>query len=472
MCIPATIPSGWQQTCLKKSGRVAPDCAECSLFCSPNGKTFKTLDEVHSYNCKLEREKLEKEEFLGKNIYSFHQTGNSYQFVQTSSQAKNRQQSFNNNRSDETVSCLQCKLQFSSPQERLAHMNLHSKSFQNVSSVNEHLKRAQTGPPGPPIQRKVASSLDLRLQNFGLNSNTTSKNTFNEVFQRKEKTVNLEEDISGLSVNVKSTFNNSRSLSSEEARAELRRRYIDACESVEKEKNVKKENVEKEKKQRSGPPGPSLVSPVEVRNIPNTVPVTQPFSIPGPVLQRKVTPKIPISGMEMLRAMEEQEAKKKKVRQSQLRSAQQQSLSPVQPIQTKTSFMISKTLNSPLRKVKNGKIAKNKDLKVPRAGVQIAKNSLTKFKISVNQICRFFNMVDYPLPITDRMRNMFQDFSKFERFYAPLLASVNPVSDPLKIKTLCSAKWREAIMAAAAPEQSSLYYNKPRKHFITVNTYG
>ena len=63
-----------------------------------------------------------------------------------------------------------------------------------------------------------------------------------------------------------------------------------------------------------------------------------------------------------------------------------------------------------------------------------------EFKISISEVCHVFNMSDYPIPVTDEMRESFQDYSRFETFCAPLLATVNPFSNPLKIKTLCQVE--------------------------------
>ena len=98
----------------------------------------------------------------------------------------------------------------------------------------------------------------------------------------------------------------------------------------------------------------------------------------------------------------------------------------------------------PLKKVRKGKITKKKEVKGPK---------VPKFKVTVNHTCRFFNMVDYPLLVTDQMKETMKDFSSFKTFYSPLLASVNPVSDPLKIKTFCRAKWREGIISEAGADQ-------------------
>ena len=111
------------------------------------------------------------------------------------------------------------------------------KVFQSIASLEEHLKRDHAGPPGPPIQMgKSPSALDMRLQNYSKNSNSTDK--FNKVFQSNNKAENILNNITGLSVtkNTRSNVPNARAMSSEEAKAELRRRYIDACESVEREK--------------------------------------------------------------------------------------------------------------------------------------------------------------------------------------------------------------------------------------------
>ena len=53
------VPSGWQQVCLKA---MLPNQSRdpCSLFLAPNGKTFKTMDEVASYSKVLDQEKMQE----------------------------------------------------------------------------------------------------------------------------------------------------------------------------------------------------------------------------------------------------------------------------------------------------------------------------------------------------------------------------------------------------------------------------
>ena len=96
-------------------------------------------------------------------------------------------------------------------------------------------------------------------------------------------------------------------------------------------------------------------------------------------------------------------------------------------------------------------------------------NSYNKFKISVSQVCRFLKMRDYPVPVTEERKLFFQQYERFESYYMPLLVSVNPGCDPLKLQTLARAKWREVVFSGAQPQASSLYFNKPKKNMIRVN---
>ena len=83
MCatVATKIPSGWQSVCLKQKG-VFP----CSLFCSPDGKQFKTIEEVHKYNSELEKKKIEAQHFSfapkpQQSIGSGTQSGNNQSII-------------------------------------------------------------------------------------------------------------------------------------------------------------------------------------------------------------------------------------------------------------------------------------------------------------------------------------------------------------------------------------------------------
>ena len=64
MCLlgkPHQVPRGWQQVCRKAA--LPPQSRDpCSLFLSPNGKIFKTMDEVASYSKVLDQRKMEKKQ--------------------------------------------------------------------------------------------------------------------------------------------------------------------------------------------------------------------------------------------------------------------------------------------------------------------------------------------------------------------------------------------------------------------------
>ena len=55
------IPRGWQKVCLRAK-MAASSSDPCSLFLSPNGRTFTTMEQVQEYNSLLEKEKLLKEQ--------------------------------------------------------------------------------------------------------------------------------------------------------------------------------------------------------------------------------------------------------------------------------------------------------------------------------------------------------------------------------------------------------------------------
>ena len=68
-----------------------------------------------------------------------------------------------------------------------------------------------------------------------------------------------------------------------------------------------------------------------------------------------------------------------------------------------------------------------------------------KFSITVGQLCRYFSMNEVPVPVTEKSRMRWTELDKFEKFYLPLVATVNPNTDPCQLKTLVRAKWNEII---------------------------
>ena len=68
-----------------------------------------------------------------------------------------------------------------------------------------------------------------------------------------------------------------------------------------------------------------------------------------------------------------------------------------------------------------------------------------KFCITVREVCQYFKLNEFPVAVTERSRQGWAELGKFEKFYLPLVATVNPASDPLVLKTLVQAKWMEII---------------------------
>ena len=55
------VPRGWQQVC-QRAKMPAGSSTPCSLYLSPNGRTFRTMEEVQEYNRQLEKQKIEREQ--------------------------------------------------------------------------------------------------------------------------------------------------------------------------------------------------------------------------------------------------------------------------------------------------------------------------------------------------------------------------------------------------------------------------
>jgi len=225
------------------------------------------------------------------------------------------------------------------------------------------------------------------------------------------------------------------------------RNLVSEYEKAEQRFNMPKVTPKKKEKRQSPPAQPKEKEkrqslPAQPKVTPKVMPKEK-EKRQSPPAQPKVTPKVMPKEKKKRQSppVQPKVTPKKKMK----RPAPPPSLSPAQPVKTVIKYLVPKAPKSPLKKVRKGRITKKKEVKGPK---------VPKFKVTVNHICRFFNMVDYPLLVTDQMKKTFKDFSSFKTFYSPLLASVNPVDDPLKIKTYCRAKWREGIISEAGADQS------------------
>eukprot|EP00092_Neocalanus_flemingeri_P023802 GFUD01025827.1.p1 GENE.GFUD01025827.1~~GFUD01025827.1.p1 ORF type:complete len:539 (-),score=94.86 GFUD01025827.1:142-1758(-) len=90
-----------------------------------------------------------------------------------------------------------------------------------------------------------------------------------------------------------------------------------------------------------------------------------------------------------------------------------------------------------------------------------------KNQITVSQTCKYMGLKDYPVPINENNRHFFKNRSNFEDYYTPLVASVNLGGNPLSIQTLVKAKWFE-VMQAKLGDSGSIYFNKPRRNKVKI----
>jgi len=68
-----------------------------------------------------------------------------------------------------------------------------------------------------------------------------------------------------------------------------------------------------------------------------------------------------------------------------------------------------------------------------------------KTQVTVEQVCQYLEMVDYPIVMNEDLRKRFQDKQAFDDFATPLFRKVNPDAHPLTLKTLVKAKWFEVM---------------------------
>lgn len=68
-----------------------------------------------------------------------------------------------------------------------------------------------------------------------------------------------------------------------------------------------------------------------------------------------------------------------------------------------------------------------------------------KTQVTVEQVCQYLEMVDYPIVMNEDLKKRFQDKQVFEDFATPLFRKVNPDAHPLTLKTLVKAKWFEVM---------------------------
>ena len=498
MCNPSEIkpPLQWQVVCLRASGKLAPGDNNCTRWCSPNGKQCKNKEEVQQVIHEEEKARLDKEVYQGAAFSPKHPIRPAQwvkcikcnKIFQNESILKTHQQEVHN---ETEMDCDKCRNdQFSTPQERLQHMNFHSQynggstmtvtckrcsiTFNNAVELNKHLQ-AKHGPPGPPT-----TNLDARLQKFNNNVVKNSVNTGE----------NMLNSISGLTYTK-------RPAAAQPLAGKIINIPVANLIPVSKPFSLQlppqiHQNTSHHQQQQTfsfqlnhpQPPQQTSKPPQQQQTLqhPQHHQISSNQHVQPP---KKNEPTSMVKLMELI-ALRENKTKQQKVQkqpgQQQQHMVQTTQKPLVQPLQqqeplippvvqvkkepsVKQERVLQPKLDNSLHKVKSGKIMKRKSEIVLNRSLN---NSYNRFKISVSQVCRFLKMNDYPVPLTEQNRNFFKEYQNFENFYLPLIASVNPTCDPLKLKTLSMAKWRE-IVFSNNQSSTSLYFSKPKKNLIKVN---
>jgi len=66
-------------------------------------------------------------------------------------------------------------------------------------------------------------------------------------------------------------------------------------------------------------------------------------------------------------------------------------------------------------------------------------------QVTVEQVCQFLEMVDYPIAMNEVLKKKFEDKQVFDDYAMPLFKKVNPDAHPLTLMTLVKAKWFEVM---------------------------
>lgn len=97
-------------------------------------------------------------------------------------------------------------------------------------------------------------------------------------------------------------------------------------------------------------------------------------------------------------------------------------------------------------------------------------------QVTVDQVCKFLEMNDYPIPVTDTLKESWKNKEAFNDYATPLFRRVNPKAHPLVLDTLVRAKWFEVMNTFAAEEEEKMdtedntdVVHKPKPKKIKLN---
>ena len=91
-------------------------------------------------------------------------------------------------------------------------------------------------------------------------------------------------------------------------------------------------------------------------------------------------------------------------------------------------------------------------------------------QVSVEQICFFLGLVEYPTVITPLFLTNYAKFEDFEAYYKPLVSHVNPGAFSRALDSLVAAKWHE-IFVLQAPGRPTMINRPIKRRKISVINY-
>jgi len=462
-----SVPKGWQWTCRRRSSGFL-ESENCTVFCSPNGKVFHSLEAVHQHNREIERKKIEKE------------------MKKSMRQDTINKVSVNNST---MLACNLCDGKFYNPSmlkkhERDVHGrtgSLRKEPFNHPnqfpkSNVPYNNREVESHMVESVFNRNVQQGQGLRLaksQDPKMISASKLSTLKDVSFSRKPKHHQplgpqiMEQYMAGPSGSKQNFFLQTKDFepriehSKEDKFAKIQAEYNELTRSQsyqklfqsQKEKHQTLPQSRQQKRMHHAPPlsqhDPNLLFQSSQRQpLQPQPPPSHKFSqlTPSSVEPRRLTP---ISEGEMLQALKSRNEN-------------------FQARRRDVSFPISRgkeTSRSVLRKV-----VKKVDLKPKpvRKKKVLNPNYSAKHLITVSMACKYLGLKDYPVPVNNFNKQFFENQNNFEAFFLPLVASVNQGANPLSIQTLVKAKYLE-VLKAKPGEFRSLYFNKPRRNKVKVN---
>jgi len=93
-----------------------------------------------------------------------------------------------------------------------------------------------------------------------------------------------------------------------------------------------------------------------------------------------------------------------------------------------------------------------------------------KNQVTVEQVCQFLEMVDYPIAMNEVLKEKFKDKQAFDDYARPLFQKVNPNAHPLTLMTLIKAKWFEVMNTYTEKEKDESSHTEEKERDESSHT--